>query len=53
MIAYNGLSPDVFEAKVGALIDDPSAMLTASAGSLVGLIAPAQVSEFIIRRMGE
>lgn len=53
MMPFNGLAPDVFEAKIGALIDDPAGKLVAPVTHLIGALDPRQVDEFVVRRLGD
>lgn len=53
MLAYDGLSPDVFLANLDTLLSDPGAKLVAEARQLVGELEARQLTAAIDRRIGE
>ncbi len=53
MFEYDGMSPEAFLRRLASLLDDPAGRLEVPAATLVALLEPRQVTEFLERRLGE
>ena len=53
MFDHDSLSPQAFLQRLDSLLGDPAGRLIVPAASLVALLDPKQVQEFVAKRLGE